>query len=339
MLRNEHFIRTTVLLSVLAGVGILAPDRARACFCDCYYSADCGVLSWCYYTKCLNRKVNGKLKDGKCKFLGLLSADGDLPDATNALDLWLQAFEVSGGTGGGPPDATLVAQAQAVSLPPEKHETVRQIAIAVQEAYLGRTEYTDSEPHLLGYYTPPDISEGADCDSPFAVGDHGSVAALDACHLAVGAKLRQAMIGELSNPGMGEFEARMAEIPAACPTYVTFGRCQFPHPVEHDHEFPYADGLACLEAELGRAVQSILVGPMPTGACCLVAAGECTDSITESDCANVGGSWHLDATCDDVFVNGTCVPAVSAWGQTSLALLVLCAGTMVARRPKQAACK
>lgn len=251
---------------LLAMLVLLAPGQAQACYCECYFSSDCGFLSTCKYNGCIRRRVNGKLKDGRCSFLGLFSV-AELPSAGTALDLWLQAYEAAGGSGGGPPDPTLVASAQAVPLSREQHDVIREVAISVQEAYLGLTYYSDPEVHRIGFFTSPEVAVGNSCDDPFSLNDNGTVEALDQTHLGVGQLIRDAMVGELNNPDDGYFESVMARIAIDYPEYRTYSRCEYPHP-DHGHEFPFPDGLSCLTEELGRTLGSMTAmtgGATPAG--------------------------------------------------------------------------
>ena len=70
------------------------------------------------------------------------------------------------------------------------------------------------------------------------------------------------MVGEILDPDKGIFEDTMATIPSVCPTYETCGACEFPHPPEHNHPFPYGDGLDCLTGELSGPLDAL---PPPPG--------------------------------------------------------------------------
>jgi hypothetical protein len=74
--------------------------------------------------------------------------------------------------------------------------------------------------------------------------------------------------------------------------------------------------------------------PTPTvAACCIDQAVDSCEEVPESECLADGGRYHGDgSTCAEYFVNGTCIPAVSEWGLVAMMLLVLAAGTVVARR-------
>lgn len=248
---------------LIVGALLLISDiPASACDCFCYYSSDCPTGAWCSYTGCIKKTVDGKLKDGICKS-SFRFPTVDLFNAGEALSLWLQAYEVagfqSGGTigGGGPPDPDLVADALSVPLSPEQHEDIRFLAIDIQGAYLGFTVNPDLLPHQVGFFSPPVVAIAAPCGGPFRPFDNGSVLFLSPTLRGVGAVIREAVVGELRNPGEGVLEANMARIPVEFPDYRTFGRCEFPHPPEHGHAFPFPDGIACLTEELRRAVASI----------------------------------------------------------------------------------
>jgi hypothetical protein len=228
----------------------------------CYYKDDCATGEYCNYEGCDHIKVDGKLKDGLCKKAQDLFAAGEVTDGADALDLLLQAFAVAGSTGtGGPPDPALVAQAQGIPLSPEQHDFIRVLTISVMVAHLGVTDSLDDEPHLHGFVSLPELS--GDCEFPYLPADYGSVEPLDACHLAVSDLIRQGMVGEIKSTTGGILDGFINEIPLACAEYETFLRCEYPHPPEHGHEFPYPNGITCLLEELRGAAETF---PDPTTA-------------------------------------------------------------------------
>lgn len=242
---------------------LLIHSEAAACDCDCYWSCDCGFLSYCSYGSCIKGTGTSgtdntcattatKLLDGECSFLGLFSTT-ELPDGADSLEFWLQAYESAGANGGGPPDPSLVALAQGIGLTSKQHEVLRASAIAIQVLYLGDVDVPPE--HTPGFFTTPTIPGGSSCDAPLPAGDHGLVQPLDPCHLAVGALVRQAVVGELRDPNQGVFDSFMSQIPTVCPTYETFMRC------EDDPEMPYPDGLTCLTEELRIWVTGLGGGP------------------------------------------------------------------------------
>jgi hypothetical protein len=77
----------------------------------------------------------------------------------------------------------------------------------------------------------------------------------------VGQLIREAIVGELREPKRRTFDHFMAQIRIKFPKYQTFDRCEFPHPEEHEHEFPYPDGIVCLAGELAGVVSSMLQVP------------------------------------------------------------------------------
>lgn len=263
---NSKSSRNTLVLLTLAAMVFsfinLIPQPANACYCNCYYDKDCGWLSSCMYVDCLDWiKIEDdsirKLQDGLCKFLERFSID-DIPHTSETLDLWLQAYEVAGASGGGPPDPGLIEQAQSLPLTEEQHNIIREIAISVQAAYLGLTEYPDTLEHRLGFFTPPSLS--GDCIYSFPPEDNGALEPLDDNFLSVGYLVRQAMVQELNEPGVGVFESYMSQIPETFPDYEAYGRCEYPHPSGHEHDFPYYDDLACLNGELKAYVDDIVRG-------------------------------------------------------------------------------
>ena len=310
--RNSSNLFVAGLVGVLC-VTVAAPST-EACLCNCYpgHERECGFLSWCKFGGCPGRRVNGKLKDGRCKFLGIFFAGaGDVPNAAEALDLWLQAYEVAAASGGGPPDSGLVRAAQSVLLSLEQHEVIRQLAIATEGMYLGWTSYPDEEEHLIGFFTPPEVQEDADCDEPYPPDDHGIVEALDECYLGVGELIRQAMVGELLDPGKGVFDSFMAQVPEACPKYMTYQACEFPHPKSHGHDFGFKDGLSCLSFVMMEPLDSMMAGSLPFGACCSPNDDNICLDVSPSHCENIGGTYQGDATAcppDEAGEEALCSP-------------------------------
>jgi hypothetical protein len=178
--------------------------------------------------------------------------------ASIAVEKWLRAFETAGANGGGAPDSSLVQQAQAVPLSKFQHEAIRRFVIGVQIAYLGYDVYADPNvPHLLGSYSAP----AADPNSMIALsfqyyptGQNGTVHALNACTLAVGQVVRSSIVRAVQTEDLSVMDNLATSITAACGTYATFGRCEYPHPASHGHAFPYCDGATCLASELKLSV-------------------------------------------------------------------------------------
>lgn len=90
---------------------------------------------------------------------------------------------------------------------------------------------------------------------------------------------------------------------------------------------------ACAILEAGGTINCSTTCPAcPSGACCINTNAECVE-ISAGECASLRGIDHgAGSTCAEVFVNGHCIPAVSEWGLLGMTLLVLAAGTVVARR-------
>ncbi len=72
----------------------------------------------------------------------------------------------------------------------------------------------------------------------------------------------------------------------------------------------------------------------PTGACCSSGGTMCScqEAITEFDCSILQGSFFEGAICDNVCIDGNCIPAVSEWGMIAMVLLVLTAATVIMSR-------
>lgn len=242
MHRSSRFVRPRVIASIAltAGLLILVHTAARACPCDCTYARDCGLRGWCAaYGSCMAQPP----RDGVCAAWHLPGVDQDAYAAT--LSHWLEAYEVAGEHGGGPPDPLLVSHAQAASasLPAQNAEDLRQLAIFVQSVYLGLSGEG-------GAFTPP--MGPASCGDPFPSGDNGLVGPLDPCTLSVAELIRVGLNSEITSPNVGNFQDVMAAIPLACMTYAPVGRCAFPQPGS-----PYSSGLDCLTGELFKSLGSL----------------------------------------------------------------------------------
>src|SRR5574341_709282 len=249
---------------------LLLPARADA-YCKCYYNQDCqgdggcGVLRPYGSRARLCSHVAGQCKpdpsypnklDGLCVGSRSFFSPVELPTAALACSLWLRAYEVAGSSGGGPPDSGLVAQAYGLGLSSAQNEDIRIVAHFIQALYLG----LDS---AGGDFTPSLLRPN--CDDPLPPSSNGFVGAIDSSTLAVGVVIREAIVGELRSPGRGVFYTKRGQIPSVSPQYLTFGRCEFPHPPEHGHPFPYPDGISCLAAEAFGAVSLLLGGqPVPS---------------------------------------------------------------------------
>jgi hypothetical protein len=197
-----------------------------------------------------------------------------------AVDLWVRAYEVAGVRGGGPPDANLLAQAQSLALTPRQQGEIRQLAISIVTLVLGPTVYGDSLSHLRGHFLPPTSDDDG---GPFPEGDNGVVEQLDSSLCAAVASIRAGMVEELQSPNQGLLESRMGQILQVDPNFKTYQRCEYPHPADHDHPFPYANGIACLTAEMRRIADVLIAsqrgladpgvpGTTPVGTTALVLA-------------------------------------------------------------------
>lgn len=258
---KKRILLNNKVVSLLLFMGIisitLTPKSSYACFCECDYSSECGIISWCDWTNCL--KPSGRVAYGICKIFGIFSV-ADQPQRAQALDLWLQAYEVAGASGGGSPDPTLVAQARSIPISQDQHDAVRLVAIFAQAAYLGFPTTT-----ATGLFSFPNWPGSETCDATGSANDNGAVGSLGDINLGVASLIRQAMVGELQNPDQGIFDNTMSQIPVQFTGYQTGGACEFPHPPSHGHTFPFADGFDCLNEEVRAALSSLMfTGTVPT---------------------------------------------------------------------------
>lgn len=251
-------IRAIVCVSML---GVLAtPARAA---CDCASAADCAagnLLKWfCTWSWCSPPAAHPSW-DGWClqDNIPWWKTQADYNNAIMALDLWLQAYEQAGSTGGGPPGAALADAALSIPLSPDQHQGIRRLAIQIVGLYLGLKDHPLIPPLTPGLFLHPE-GPGSIPGDPLPDGENGTVDPLDATLLGVAALVRQAVIGELQNPGAGEFDTIFDNIATSFPAYEPFFRCQFPRPVGLE-DFTYADGMQCMREELRSVVTFILNG-------------------------------------------------------------------------------
>lgn len=230
------------------------------CSCSCKNSSQCSGLTWCGPEPWACRPtigITGKRLVGQCNFWNSSDVSAGMnQNVADALEFWLLAFEAAGNSGGGPPNASLVAMANAVPLPPSIARTTRELALAVQADFLGVV--ADG-----GRFTPP--PSPAACNDPITPGQNGSILPYLSCNAGVAQIIRQAMVNELRNPNQGNFQSQMSQIPFACPSYTTVGRCTYPPP-DGPGVFPYPNGLTCLSEELRAPLDSLyetMTGPVP----------------------------------------------------------------------------
>ncbi len=75
--------------------------------------------------------------------------------------------------------------------------------------------------------------------------------------------------------------------------------------------------------------------PGAPGACCIPLTGQCM-TLSEIDCGNAGGVFQGSAVPCTPNPCPPPIPTVSQWGQVVIALLLLCAGTILYRRREDA---
>lgn len=263
-LRNQSVREQSVglklfLLALVVTFLLYAPRPVAAgkWYCDCNNTADCDKIAsihdwYCQWLWCYNDPSTPDYEDVCFLNNNPLSVlfGSHFPDASDAVGLWLLAYETAGADGGGTPDADLVAAAQSVPLSECQHQAIRLIVFNTLALYLGTVD--DDGP-----WTPPDIPPDFEsiCDLP--IDDNGSVDELDVTHLGVGALVRQAITGEFLTPGEGVFEGFMELIPIQFPAYEPVGRCESIDPPGSGGAV-YGNGIECLTGELRGMLDSHL---------------------------------------------------------------------------------
>ncbi|MFC2173185.1 hypothetical protein ACFLU6_11225 [Acidobacteriota bacterium] len=228
--------------------------------CNCATSADCKNIfrywDWiCGWGWWCDPPKKHPTWDGKC-YRRTFFLSAEVPSATQALDLWLLAYETAGATGGGPPDPLLVEAARQVPLDAKQHETIRLMAFQIQSLYLGVTEHPSIPPRAPGLFEHPS-GPGDRINKALPPDQNGYVPALAPDLLAVAFLVREGVIGEMLNPDQGVLDAQMSQLPILFPTYAPLGMCEYPPPMGPEN-FPYADGLECLTEELRELAHSVL---------------------------------------------------------------------------------
>jgi len=241
--------------------------------CECYYNKDCFFLNVCTdFGKCIVNKggPNGKIQDGMCRFfLFTLLDKGDNRNlSAKAVDNYLLAFETSAMEGISEPNENYLTAALDLKLPYEGHLAIQNIVNNVMIATVGPTEYEIEVPHRLGYYNLPDpieynfeIKKKNNLPTP----EFGTLEQMDDPTIQALSITRNAIVAEIQEPNNGIFENQMNSL-REIEGYGAFGRCEYPHPEEHGHVFPYEDGIDCLISEMGRMIHKFndIGAPEPT---------------------------------------------------------------------------
>lgn len=201
--------------------------------------------------QCRDNSAPGrKTYDGMCTFFwwaGLVNyTDRNL--AADAMDSYFKAFEMAG-VSGGEPDLTLIEKARSIDIAPKGRETVEKVAMNSLILLIGRAEYDDDNPHRRGYFHFPVITS----EDPTTSTGTLSYAWVDPMHESVLTGLghvRKAIVAQIREPDEKRFSESMDALRNVVPELLTFGRCEYPHPPVHGHEFVYDDGIDCLSSEL-----------------------------------------------------------------------------------------
>ncbi len=77
--------------------------------------------------------------------------------------------------------------------------------------------------------------------------------------------MRKAIVAELLTYGKeGKLEEIMSTLYKDVPNYTGFGGCEYPHPDEHHHEFPFKDAIDCLIKETKSVTSATLYWIRPS---------------------------------------------------------------------------
>jgi len=225
--------------------------------CECYYNKDCFFWNVCTdFGKCIVNRggPDGKIQDGMCRFFLWASVDenNNRMLAAESVDNYLLAYEMASMEGSRQPDSKYIELALDPNISQEGHIAIQNIVNNIMVFTVGPSEYEIDVPHRLGYYNPPSV-----VIEEFSMEDQlaglGTIEPIDETTLGALSIVREAVVSEIQNPEKGRFENQMNSLREI--NYETFARCQFPHPPEHEHEFPFEDGISCLISEMGRMLK------------------------------------------------------------------------------------
>ena len=230
--------------------------------CECYYNRDCFILNVCTDLGTCIVNTDGPstktIQDQMCRFfLFTLLDEGDNRNlSAKAVDNYLLAFETSAMKGISEPNENYLTAALDPKLPYDGHLAIQNIVHNVMIATVGPTEYAIEIPHRLGYYNLPDyieynfeIKKKNNLPTP----EFGTLEQMDDPTIQALSITRNAIVAEIQEPNNGIFENQMNSL-REIEGYGAFGRCEYPHPEEHGHVFPYEDGIDCLISEMGGMI-------------------------------------------------------------------------------------
>lgn len=188
-----------------------------------------------------------KVCDGDCTWNpAKCPAEENSQDLGDSMDHWGLAFAIAGSGGGGEPNAGEVALAESFVESSGCQNDVRDVALTMAFVCLGDNFVNPS-------LSQPNGSIG-DLSGPQ---NQCARDVLDMCRLG--------MREELLAPSSGAIASRLNMLSPTCRDYANglHTHCQFPHPPEHGHPFPYVDGIACMADELEAAAFSLSPETIP----------------------------------------------------------------------------
>lgn len=221
--------------------------------CTCYFDSDCGGWDYCGAGfLCGDRGKN----DGTCDILHWPGQPGIQHEArafmARSLDLRLQAYETALENGGGLPDSVLMTKANKFPLSPKTHEDLKKVAAFIQVMLHGTHRkgwaFVDIKPldECCSYPSDPDDF------GRLEFGKNQKITPLGVAEI-----VRSAIVEEIRDPNRGIYEDKMGLIRSDFPNFKPVHRCEFPHPKEHGHLFPFYDGVDCLIDQLESVLHSL----------------------------------------------------------------------------------
>jgi len=193
-----------------------------------------------------------KMQDGTCTWNKNNCPQVPPDNLFQNLRHWGNAFMGAGLNGGGEPLASEIALANSQVTQLGCQNDARDVALNMATMCLGNKFLQPDMTHPNGFVQDLTGSQNACART-----------VLDACALG--------LADEVLQPGCGAVATRLAAVDPSCLPYVdgVSAHCEFPHPVEHGHDFDFADGGDCIAHQLGSAARSLTVRvdvPVLTGA-------------------------------------------------------------------------
>ncbi len=221
--------------------------------CGCYWNEDCNQsVANCTLNKC---QREGKL-DGHCVKNAFDFWNKSLPhdnyiEIARRFDLWFSSLRVSGGE----PDPRLVKSAMdTTGLSKNQVELIRLRFLAlIVPLWVGHYKPTN-EPAKKGFWLHAWDSVDAKGSYIFP---NGYLFPIPDELVKIGKIIQKGITSSIITGDKKHFLKAFEKIQNKYPLYSSFGRCEFPHPREHGHEFIYNDALECMESEMEPGISAL----------------------------------------------------------------------------------